>query len=106
MATQITWLIEGMECKLAEGPYTDVVITAFWRCNGVDGEFVGTSYGSALFKGPGNPFTPYDQLTEQQVLNWCWNEGKVNKTAVEANVQSQINSQINPSVVQLPLPWN
>jgi hypothetical protein len=29
----------------------------------------------------------------------------VDKTAIESNVTAQINNQINPPVVSLPLPW-
>ena len=107
MATQITWVIEGMQCKPQEGDLTDVVITAFWRCNGVDESnpsFTGTVYGSCGFTAPGDPFTPYADLTEQQVLQWCW-DGGVNKAAAEACVDEQIQNQINPPVVTLPLPW-
>lgn len=107
MATQITWVIEGMQCKPQEGNYTDVVITAFWRCNGVDESnpsFTSSIYGSCSFTAPGDPFTPYADLTEQQVLQWCW-DGGVNKAAAEACVEEQIQNQINPPVVQLPLPW-
>lgn len=105
MATQITWIIEWIKCKPAEGQYTDVVITAGWRCNGVNGGYTATSYSSTSFAGPGDPFTPYDQLTEQQVLDWCWADGGVNKAEVEATVEQKIQSQINPPVIQLPLPW-
>lgn len=107
MATQITWVIEWMQCKPVEGPYQDVVITAGWRCNGVDDtepKYTGTVYGSAGFTAPGNPFTPYPDLTEQQVLDWCYASG-VDKAGCEANVEQQIQNQINPPVVQLPLPW-
>lgn len=103
--TQITWVIEWMECKPAEGQYTNVVITAGWRCNGIDGNYAATIYGTSSFAQPGNPFTPYDQLTEQQVLNWCWADGGVNKAEAESNVNVQIQNQINPPVVQFPLPW-
>jgi hypothetical protein len=104
MATQITWVIEWMQCKPQEGDLTDVVITAGWRCNGIDGAYFATAYGSCSFAAPGDPFTPYDQLTEQQVLGWCWENG-VDKPATEANIEGQIQNQINPPVVQLPLPW-
>lgn len=107
MATEITWVIEGMKCKPQEGSLTDVVVTAFWRCNGVDSDnfsFKGTVYGSCSFTAPGDPFTPYADLTQDQVLGWCWDNG-VDKNATEANVEGQIQNQINPPVVQLPLPW-
>jgi hypothetical protein len=53
---------------------------------------------------PEGSFTPYDQLTQAQVLGWCYANG-VDQTAVEANVQGSIDNQINPTVVQPPLPW-
>jgi hypothetical protein len=53
---------------------------------------------------PSGTFTPYDQLTQEQVLGWCWANG-VDKTATEANVQSQIDNQISPPTIQPPLPW-
>jgi len=108
----IVWIIERLLVKPTEGSLTDVVITADWRCNGTettgtgDDEktYSGTCYGSCSFAPPTEGFTPYDQLTEQQVLDWCWENG-VDKTAIEANVSLQIQNQINPPVVVLPLPW-
>jgi len=108
----ISWIIERLLVKPTEGSYTDVVITADWRCNGTEttgtGDteqtYTGTCYGSCSFAPPTENFTPYDQLTEQQVLDWCFANG-VDKTAIEANVTAQINNQINPPVVVLPLPW-
>jgi hypothetical protein len=105
MTTQITWVIEQMSVVPQLDGETDVVVTAAWRCNGVDGQYYGTVYGTAGFTlAQASTFTPYDQLTEQQVLDWCYENG-VDKTATEANVDQQIQNQINPPVVTLPLPW-
>jgi hypothetical protein len=104
MATQITWIIEQMQCAVQQDGETDVVITAAWRCNGVDGMYAATVYGSCGFTYDGGAFTPYDQLTQDQVLGWCWSNG-VDKDATEANIEQQIQTQINPPVVALPLPW-
>ena len=109
----ISWIIERLLTKPVEGSLTDVVITADWRCNGTEttgsGDtektYSGTCYGSCSFAPPSGSFTPYPDLTEQQVLDWCYQNG-VDKTAIEANVTQQINDQINPPVVVLPLPWN
>lgn len=110
MNATITWIIEWMQCVPQEGQLTDVVITAGWRCNGAQiansVDYAATSYGTASFPQPteGGQFTPYADLTQDQVLGWCWANG-VDKTAVEATVQAQIDSQINPTVIQPPLPW-
>ena len=100
----ILWLIERLLVKPTEGSLTDVVITADWRCNGTDETYSGTCYGSCSFAPPSGSFTPYEDLTQDQVLQWCYENG-VDKTAIEANVTAQINDQINPPVVVLPLPW-
>ena len=100
----ILWLIERLLCKPTEGSLTDVVITADWRCNGTDETYSGTCYGSCSFAAPSGSFTPYEDLTQEQVLGWCYENG-VDKNAIEANVTAQIQNQINPPVVVLPLPW-
>ena len=108
MSATITWVIEWMSVKPTEGSYTDVVVTAGWRCNGVETansvEYSGTVYSTQSFPMPEGSFTPYDQLTQDQVLGWVWASG-MDKTATEAGVQVQIDNQINPPVVQPPLPW-
>ena len=100
----ILWIIERLLVKPTEGSLTDVVITADWRCNGTQDQYSGTCYGSCSFQPPTGEFTPYPDLTQEQVLGWCFANG-VDKTAIEANVTAQIENQINPPVVTLPLPW-
>jgi len=100
----ILWIIERLLVKPTEGSLTDVVITADWRCNGTQDQYSGTCYGSCSFQPPTGSFTPYPDLTQEQVLNWCYENG-VDKNAIEANVTLQIENQINPPVVTLPLPW-
>ena len=105
MTTQITWLIEQMQVAPQLDGQMDVVVIASWRCNGADGQYTGTVYGTAGFTlSQGSSFTPYDQLTENQVLGWCYENG-VDKTATEANVDLQIQDQINPPIITPPLPW-
>jgi hypothetical protein len=102
--TTISWIIERLLVKPTEGSLTDVVITADWRCNGSQDQYSGTCYGSASFAPPTENFTPYPDLTQDQVLGWCYENG-VDKTAIEANVSLQIQNQINPPVITPPLPW-
>jgi hypothetical protein len=108
----ISWIIERLLVKPTEGDKTDVVITADWRCNGIEtigtGDdaktYSGTCYGSASFAAPSGSFTPYPDLTQEQVLGWCYANG-VDQAAIEANVTAQIENQINPPVIAPPLPW-
>jgi hypothetical protein len=49
-------------------------------------------------------FTPYDQLTEEQVVGWL--EAELDVPAMTASLQENIDLQINPVVVTLPPAWN
>jgi len=105
-----TWIIEQLWVKPTEGSLTDVVVTAAWRCNGTQTsggkEYYGTCYGTASFTAPDpSQFVPYPNLTQDEVLGWVWASG-VDKAAIEANVQQQINQAINPPIITPPLPWN
>jgi hypothetical protein len=110
MSATITWVIEWMQTTPTTATPPETVITAGWRCNGSQAStdpqipYTATSYGSASFPAPEGTFTPYDQLTQQQVLGWVWANG-VDQTAVEASVQANIDAQINPPIIQPPLPW-
>jgi hypothetical protein len=100
----LSWIIERLLVKPTEGTHTDVVITADWRCNGSQDQYSGTCYGSTSFAPPSGSFTPYEDLTQDQVLSWCFANG-VDKTSIEANVSLQIENQINPPIIAPPLPW-
>jgi len=104
--TTITWTIEWMQTTPTTATPPEVVLTAGWRCSGIDGLYSGTVYSTCSFPLPaeGGTFTPYQDLTQIQVLNWCWANG-VNKDATEAAVQAQINIQRNPPTIQPKLPW-
>ena len=105
MSAEIVWSVTRMDCYPQEGSETDVVFNVHWTCSGVQGTFSGSVYStcSVPLSGEG-PFTPYAQLTQDQVLGWIWANG-VDKQATEAAVQQQIDNQINPPIVQPALPW-
>lgn len=98
------WKVESMIVKPQDGSHTDVVVTATWRCTAVDGDYSASNYGSMGFASPGDDFIAYPDLTEDTVLGWIWANG-VDKAEVEANVARELDMQVNPPVVQKPLPW-
>jgi hypothetical protein len=94
-----------MDCYPTVGSETDVVFTVHWTCSGVQDTYSASVYSTCSVPAPsGDAFTPFADLTQAQVLGWIWANG-VDQTATEAAVQSQINGQINPTVVTPPLPW-
>jgi len=103
--TTITWNISVLDCLPQSAEGADYVVTAHWQCNGVDGDYNGSVYSTCSFPVvEGTSFTPYADLTLDQVLGWIWANG-VDKTATEAAVEQQIETQKNPPIVAPPLPW-
>jgi len=99
-----TWKIESMIVKPQDGSHSDVVVTATYRCTATDGTYTASNYGSMGFASPGDDFVAYPDLTEADVLGWCYANG-VDKDAVEANVARELDMLVNPPTVAKPLPW-
>ncbi len=109
MSATITWKVTQMAAYPQFEGQTDVVFEVYWSCNGVQvvndktySDYV-TSVAKVTYTA-GSPYTPYDQLTQEQVLGWVWASG-VDQAATEAAIQQTIDLQINPPVVTPPLPW-
>lgn len=104
--TTYLWNISQMDTVPSEDGLTDVVVTAHWQCTGTQGEYSAQVYGTCSFTlDASKDFIPYDSLTLQEVLNWCWASG-VDKNATQANIDTQIENLINPPIIVLPLPWS
>ena len=103
--TTITWNVSQLDCYPQESGHTDVVFNVHWQCNGVDGDYNAQVYSTcAVTISPDTPFTPYENLTQDQVLGWIWASG-VDQTATEDSVKQQIESKKYPPVITPPLPW-
>ena len=107
MAITYTWLVEQMQAYPEKDGYQDVVFTVCWRVNANDGNYSATIYGSiGVALDPSAPFTPYADLTQDQVVGWVKDAmGPEQVAANEANLANQIENLINPPVVTPPLPW-
>ena len=92
----VTWSIVQLDRNATDG----FVTSAHWTAVEVDGEFRASSYGSVGFSG--DLVTPYENLTQEQVLEWVWNE--VDKAEVESILASEIAAQKIPATVT-GVPW-
>jgi len=93
----MNWQIVQLDRKTANG----FVTTAHWTCTATDGDFSANAYGSVGFSG--DLVTPYENLTQEQVLGWVWEQ--IDKAEIEANLTKQIQAQKNPVSVA-GVPWN
>ena len=109
MTATYTWTIAQCGREISDGGIT----TAHWRVNaeqtvgtGDDAvTYTASSYGSCSFTpdpASGN-YTPYADVTETEVLGWCWAKG-VDQDAVEASLQAQIDLQVTPTTGE-GVPW-
>lgn len=108
MSNTYTWSITAMDCVPQVGSYTNYVVTSHWACQGTDGSYNGYAANTASFTiDPDKAnYTPYDQLTEEQVIAWTQNAlGPDIIQTVYASINAQIETQENPNIVQPPLPW-
>jgi hypothetical protein len=92
------WNIAQMERKAADG----FVTTVHYTVSAVDGDHTASSYGTVGYtQEPGN-YTPFEQLTKEQVVGWV--QESLGKDEVEAGLAAQIDAQKNP-VSESGLPW-
>lgn len=108
METGYKWVISAMDSAPSADGLTDVVKTVHWRRSAelVYGEntYYGDVYGALGCAAP-DPmaFVPYSELTFDEVCAWL--EAGLDVEALDASLDAQIENQINPPIVQLPLPW-
>ena len=104
-----TWTVTAMDAYPQAQGQTDVVFNVHWTCSGTQTEddktYSASVYNTCQVEFSGGTYTPYEDLTQEQVLGWIWNSG-VDKDVTEVAVQQQIDAQINPTVVTPPLPWS
>lgn len=108
MSATFTWSITEMGAWPSYEGQTDVVVWAQWRCEGLETvsgqEYSSANAGTSAFTlAQGGSFTPYDQLTQEQVLAWVWQS--VSKVDIEVGIQANIDQIAKPKPEVLPLPW-
>ena len=103
--TTFTTTVTQMYTLPQEAGETDVVVNVNYLVTGVDGANTADIGFSQQFTiQQGEAFTPYAQLTEAQVIGWADPQTVSN---MQACVQGQLNSAVNPPVspTNTPLPW-
>lgn len=112
MSITYAYSINQLECYPTYESQTDVVFNVTWSYRGVNADGVGSSRGgkTAVTYAAGSPFTPFSELTQDQVIGWVTPTISAEQLAdMEAGIAGDIDWQIqqasanNP--VTPPLPW-
>ena len=102
------WVISQLECYPQHEGQTDVVFVVHWDRLASDGAgHDARVYGSqSVTLDPDADFTPYANLTFDQVVGWLEDAmGEEQLASQIAALDQQIEDQINPPVLRPPLPW-
>jgi hypothetical protein len=99
MSAIINWQVTKTDYLVSDG----FIQTAHWTATAVDGDYTASIYSTCSW-ADGSPTIPYNQVTEAEVLQWCWDSG-VDKEATEAALAQNIELQKNP-VTATGTPWS
>lgn len=122
MSNTYNWQVTNMECYPESQGQTDVVFKVYYYVEAFssetkpvtqpNGEITQNPYQATTASTQnftytaGDPYTPYDQLTNQIVVGWIQNAlGTDGVQAIYDKLDADISNQINPQVVNPPLPW-
>ena len=102
------WYINQMDSLPVDGDLKDFVINVHWNRNAketINGvEYFASVYGSQSFsKDDVTNFIPYENLTYDIVCGWL--DASMDVEALDLNLDAQIENQVNPPVIVLPLPF-
>lgn len=108
MAT-LTWAIKKDSFRTTtKNNQTDYVVSVECLITGVDGEHTFTISHGCSFDAVGNSFTPFDNLTEAQVIQWV--QDKMGSDTI-ANLQAGFDAHFEklknppPPIVARMAPW-
>ena len=98
MAATMTWVVSQCDRVLADGGINNI----HWRCSATETssgtDYSASSYGTCglTYDASSSDFIAYDKVTQENCLAWIYANG-VDKDAIEAALQSNIDLQITPT---------
>lgn len=98
MSINYLWKIEQLERQAHDG----LVIKVHWRVIATLDNYTVTNYGTVDLDRS-DAFIPYEELTQQTVLEWVWSS--IDKDNMETSLLNQIEQQKHP-VIKQGIPWN
>jgi hypothetical protein len=119
MAITFKWSITKVQVAPLHEGKSNVVTNVEWRCDGTDGDLSAACAGVRELV-LGDTFTEYAQLSEQQVLDWCFADETITFNDIDGNsrtiikhlkvegeeqITGQIERQLAQKAAEPALPW-
>lgn len=113
MALDVTynWNFNPLESYPTSAGESDVVFMAHWQLYASTGSYSASAIGTQTVAPyeEGQPFTPFNELTYEQVKGWVLDAMNANDpntvNNLYASLEAQIQNQINPPVLVQQAPW-
>lgn len=105
MTITYTKIINSLTCYSQIDGESDVVFTISWTLNGVENLYSANAFCSTSVPYvAGQPFIPYADLTEEQIIIWI---DQYTDPTIMASYEQYISDKIEEQkiVVTPPLPW-
>jgi hypothetical protein len=94
------WQVVQMDRLTADG----FVVTVHYNVSATEDEYTASTYGTVGFtEQPDATYTPYADLTQEQVTGWV--QDALNKDTVESSLAGQIEALKNPTQAT-GVPWS
>lgn len=110
--TTFEWNCKTVDVYPTDGQYTDVVYNVHWIVTGTsdqvdpDGNpYTGRNIGTQILDTSTiTDFIPFADLTNEQAVEWTKGAMGAEQVAeIEANVEAQINQEINPTSITMTI---
>jgi len=111
MALNYNWKVTQLK-KTTQSGASDVIINVRWILEGTDTESgeSGKFHGATPFEYVSGSFTPYEELTEEEVLGWVQNYVSGSggyQEHIDERIWKEIDDKLNvkEEVEETALPW-
>ena len=107
MTIEYTWNITQLDCVPITDTISDYVVQAHYEVVGDDGTYKGGVTGTASFEVDTTQpsYVPYADITKAEAIAWTQSALGEQVVMIKSSIDDQIQKQITPHTVTLPLPW-
>jgi hypothetical protein len=106
MTITYSWTIDSLPNYPSAEGQENVVFQVNWTLTGTDGTYTASEKGgTGVTYVAGQPYTPYNQLTQQEVLSWVQSAMSSETLMLyQGWIADDIEQQKNQAIS--PLPWS
>jgi len=101
----ITWKIKRLDCYNQYNNVQNVIYSIYWIVTKSDDKLSVNRSGQTDIVINGTNFIPFEDLSEQIVIDWLFEQMGDDKQKIEEAITLQLNEIISPTKVSLTPPW-